>query len=88
MKLEAKNVFLKPNEGKFLSMAVVAKIEELEDTSKNQSINWNPETRKLLKEMLEAGKAVRIKLAKLGFNVSDLPPFIDGDENDFLTKES
>ena len=86
--MEAKNVFIKPNEGKFLSMAAVAMIEQLEDTSKNQLINWNPETRKDFKEMLEAGHSLRTKLIKLGFDMRELPPYIDGEEKDFLTKQS
>lgn len=81
-------LFLKPDEGKFLSMSVVAMIEKLRDTSQNQTINWNPETRKDLKDMLQAGESIRIKLKKLGFDMRDLPPYIDGDENEFLTKQS
>ena len=86
--MEPKNVYLKPNEGKFLSMAVVSLIETLEATSKNQLINWTPETRKDIKDMLEAGKTLRIKLRNLGFDMRELPPYCTGDENEFLTKES
>jgi hypothetical protein len=82
------NLFLKPNEGKFLSMAVVALIEQLHATSTNPNLNWNPEVRKDLKEMREAGNSLRIKLEKLGFDMRDLPPYIDGEEKDYLTKES
>lgn len=81
-------LFLKPNEGKFLSMAVVAMIEQLTATSQNDKINWNPEARRDIKDMLAAGKALRIKMAKLGLDTRDLPPYIDGEESDFLTKPS
>lgn len=81
-------LFLKSDEGKFLSMSVVAIIEQLTETSKNEKINWNPESRKDIKEMLAAGKTLRIKLEKLGFYMNDLPPYIDGEEEDFLTKQS
>lgn len=81
-------LFLKPEEGKFLSMAVVALIEQLTDSSQNVNINWNPETRKDMKDMLASGKALRVKLEKLGFDTRDLPPYIDGEEEDFLTKPS
>jgi len=86
--MDAKNVFLKPNEGKFLSMAVVAMIEQLRENSQNQIINWNPEARKDFREMLEAGNSLRIKLIKLGFDMRELPPYLDGDEDEFLTKQS
>lgn len=81
-------LFLKPDEGKFLSMAVVAMIEDLTETSQNQKLNWNPESRKDFKDMLSAGNTLRIKLAKLGFDMRELPPYIDGEETDYLTKES
>jgi len=82
------HLFLKPDEGKFLSMAVVSMVEQLTNTSKNQNINWNPEIRNQLKDMVAAGKTLRIKLEKLGFDMRDLPRYIDGDEKEFLTKES
>lgn len=81
-------LFLKPDEGKFLAMAVLSMIEDLTESSQNQRVNWNPETRKDLKDMLTAGKSLRIKLNKLGFDMIDLPPYIDGEEIDYLTKPS
>lgn len=81
-------LFLKPNEGKFLSMSVLSMLEQLKETSQNQQINWNPETRRDLRDMIEAGTSLKIKLDKLGFDMRDLPPYIDGDEEEFLTKQS
>lgn len=81
-------LFLKPDEGKFLSMAVVGMIEDLRQSLQNQSVPWNPESRKDMKDMLAAGESLRIKLKKLGFDMRDLPPYIDGEEKDYLTKES
>jgi len=88
MNIKGEQLYLKPNEAKFISMAVVAMIDELQSTSKNQNINWNPESRKDFKDMLAAGNSLRIKLQKLGFDVRDLPPYFEGDEKDFLTKQS
>lgn len=82
------NLFLKPDEARLLSMAVVSMIEQLTATSKNQKINWNPAARKDFKDMLAAGESLRIKLKKLDFDMRDLPPYLDGDENEFLTKQS
>lgn len=87
-KIESMNLYLKPEEQKFIAMAVVSLIEQLEETSTNPNIPWNPETRKDLKDMRSAGEAVRIKLKKLGFDMRDLPPYIEGEEKDYLTKES
>jgi hypothetical protein len=88
MNRESKQLFLKPDEVKFIAMAVLSMIEQLQDTSKNPLINWNPESRKDLKDMITAGTSLRIKMEKLGFDMRDLPPYLDGDENEFLTKQS
>lgn len=81
-------LFLKQNEGKFLSMCVISMIEQLAETAQQQNIHWTPEARKGLREMREAGNSLRIKLERLGFDMRDLPPYFDGDEEEFLTKQS
>ncbi len=86
--MQAEQLYLKPDEGKFLSMAVVRMIEDLQDTSKNERFNWTPEARKDLKDMLAAGNSLKIKLLKLGFDMRELPPYEEGDEDEFLTKQS
>ena len=88
MNIKGEQLYLKPDEAKFISMAVVAIVEQLQDSAKNQLINWNPETRRDLKDMVAAGTSLKIKLQKLGFDMRELPPYLDGDENDFLTKQS
>jgi hypothetical protein len=88
MNPKGEQLYLKPNEAKFISMAVVSLIEQIESTSKDQRINWNPETRKDLKDMREIGSNLKIKLKNMGFDMRELPPFIAGDEDEFLTKES
>lgn len=82
------NVYIKPNEGKFLAMAVLGMIETLQASAANPKLPWDPQTRKDIKDMLEAGKGLRIKLAKLGFDMRDLPDYTKGEENDYFTKES
>lgn len=86
--MEGKNLYLKPEEAKFLSMAVLAIIDDLQDTSKNVQHNWTPEVRKDLKEMLAAGATLKIKMAKLGFDMRPFEPLKPGEERDYLTKES
>lgn len=88
MDIKGQQLYLKPDESAFISMAVLSLIEQLQDTSKDERINWNPKSRKDLKEMLSAGTSLHIKMEKLGFDMRQLPPFIEGDENDFLTKQS
>lgn len=81
-------LYLKPDEGKFLSIAVVSMLEQLNDSASDVAINWSPESRKNLKDMLASGKTLRIKLERLGFDLSSLPPLVDGEEKDYFTKES
>lgn len=81
-------LYLKPEEGKFLAMCVVGTIEQLRNANTNPKQNWNPQARAYIKDMLKAGEALKIKLVRLGFNMTDLPPYMDGDEEEFLTKES
>lgn len=86
--MEGKQLFLKPNEAKFIALSVVSLLDQLKESARNPEIPFNPEARKDLKQMIEAGTSLQIKLKKLGFNVDDLPPYMDGDETEFLTKES
>ena len=88
MNPKGEQLYLKPNEAKFISMAVLRMLDELQDVSKNQLINWNPEARKDLKDMIESGNDLKVKMKKIGFDMRDLPPYLEGDENEFLTKES
>lgn len=81
-------LYLKPEEAKFLGLAVIAMIEQLQQTSKDQNIPWNPESRKDLKEMLAAGGSLRIKLEKLGFDMRPLPDYNDGEHDNYFTKQS
>lgn len=82
------SLFLKPEEGKFVALATIDLVERLTNISRNDKINWNPAARKQLKEMIEAGTKLKEKLKKLGFDMSELPPFMEGDQDEFLTKES
>lgn len=81
-------LYLKPEEGKFLAMAVIGTLEQFQETIKNQKLNWTPDARKTLKEMIEAGDKLKVKLEKLGFDMRGLPPFLPTDIDEFFTKPS
>lgn len=78
---EVKQVFLKPNEAKFVALMVSQFITDHKETAHHA---WNAEAQKYRNEMFEAATALKIKLEKLGFNVSDLDPYNEGDEKEFL----
>lgn len=83
-----RQLFLKPNEEKFIAMAVLSAIDLVSNIMKDQKLNWTPESRKDMKEMLEAGNGLKIKMKKLGFDMRELPPFLESDIDEFFTKES
>jgi ABC-type Zn2+ transport system substrate-binding protein/surface adhesin len=78
---EVKHVFLKPDEAKFVAIMVAQFITDHKATDRH---NWNAEAIKYRSEMLFAATSLKNKLQKLGFNVSDLDPYNDGDEKEFL----
>lgn len=80
---EVKHVFLKPNEAKFVALMVSQFITDHKDTAHH---NWNAEALKYRNEMFEAATALKSKLQKLGFNVDDLDPYNEGDEDEFLNR--
>lgn len=86
--MDKQQLYLKPDEARFLGMAVASMLEQIEGFAMNPEHPWNPETRKMFKEMREAGSALEIKLKKLGIPVEPLPAYNEGDEEDFFTKPS
>lgn len=86
--IEKKQLFLKPDEQHFISMAILDLIEQLTNTSNDQKLPWTPQARKDIKDMLDTGNRLKIKLEGLGFNMRPLPDFEDGDINTFFTKPS
>lgn len=86
--MEGKQLFLKQQQAIFLGMAVAAMLEDMEVSLQNPNLNWTPEARKIQKEIYTAGIELRTKLLKIGIPCEPLDPFVDGDEEEFLTKES
>lgn len=83
--MNAQQLYLKPDEGKFLALAVLRTLDEIRETEEHP---WTPAARKDRKDMLTAGTALRLKLEKLGFDMRPLPDYEQGDEDEFLTKQS
>lgn len=79
-----------PAEIKILILGLVTVQEDLETGSKNQQYNFTPEARKDMKDMLDAANSARKKLEGvvnkgIAFEVAQ---YEEGDEKDFLTKQS
>lgn len=85
----AKEIF-SPAEVKILIMGLVTVIEDIEAVNNDPKYPFTPESRKDMKDMLECAKSARKKLEDVvnkgvAFN---LAPYEEGDEKDFLTKQS
>lgn len=79
---------LTPDEVVVMQMALSGLIEDLEATSGNPSLPFTPEARKYQKEMLAAAKSALAKVAAVSGKLIKLDPYNEGDETEFLTKES
>lgn len=82
-----KNI-LTPNEVTITQMALSGLIEDLEAVSKNQSYPFTPQARKEQSEMLVSAKSALEKIAKSSGKLIQIDPYNEGDETEFLTKES
>jgi len=71
-----------------IQMALQQLIEDLEIVSKDVTVPLTPEARQSSKEMLEAAKSAKSKLAKHTNIDANMPPYKPGDEDEFLTKQS
>jgi hypothetical protein len=79
---EVKHVFLKPNEAKFIVLMTSQFFTDHKETAGHP---WNAEAKRYRAEMYQAASDLKKKLQKLGFDVSDLDEYREGDENEFLT---
>lgn len=79
---------LTPNEVMITQMALSGLIEDLESVSKDPSLPFTPSARKDQKDMLSAAKSAMAKLAATSGKEVKLDPYQEGDENEFLTKQS
>lgn len=86
MKQEQNN--LTPEEVTVIQMALDVFIEDNEIISKDVKYPFTPEARTAMREMLTAAKSAHQKIAKASGHMVKLDPYVDGDEKEFLTKES
>lgn len=76
------------DEAKIIVMALANQIEDLEDTLKNVRLNWTPESRRTINEMVAAAKSARDKIVAITGINPNLPPYEEGDAEIYTTKPS
>lgn len=79
---------LNPNEVAIIQMALGGMIEDLEEVSKNPSYPFTPEARKDQRDILSTAKSALAKIVLASGKAVRLDPYREGDENEFLTKQS
>lgn len=79
---------LTPKEVAITQMALSGLIEDLEAVSTNQNYPFTPEARQQQKDMLESARSSLAKIAKASGKLVKLDPYKEGDEDEFLTKQS
>lgn len=60
----------------------------LEDFKATRLLPWNSESRKDMKDIMAATKSAAAKIEKITGIKAILPPYIDGEEKYYFTKES
>ena len=71
-----------------IQMALGAIIQDTEEISKDPEIPFTPDARKDMSDILENAKSALSKIVLASGSEVKLDPYVEGDENDFLTKES
>lgn len=71
-----------------IQMALQTTIEDLQATSKDPKIPFTPEARKDMKDMLSTALSAAQKMEKATGHALRLDPYQEGDEQEFLTKQS
>ncbi len=69
-------------------IALTGIVEDLELTIKNPSMPFTPDARKDMKDLLELSKSALEKFRNTSGFTAVLEPYQEGDENEFLTKQS
>lgn len=79
---------LSPKEVKVLQMALSVFIEDMDGGLKNPTFPFTPQARSEMKDMLLNAKSAKAKIDLAAGHECTVEPYQDGDEKDFITKES
>ncbi len=88
--MKVEKIFFNPQEVMAIGLGLSRVIDDLNamKEGKNANLPWTPDARKAQKEMLAACKSAAAKLEKFAGYKCELPPYNEGDENEFFTKQS
>lgn len=88
--MKAEKIYFNPDEVRAIALGLGSVIDDMNALKKGKLADtpWTPEARKFQKQIITACQSAAAKLEKFTGVKCDLPPYIPGDENEFLTKES
>jgi hypothetical protein len=88
--MKVERIFFNPAEVAAIGMGLARVMEDMNAMKKNgyENTPWTPEARKIQADMMAACRSAANKLEKFAGYKCELPPYEDGDENEFLTKQS
>lgn len=83
-------IYFNPKEVRIIALGIGRIIDDINEMKKGEyaHIPWTPDTRKDFSDMMANARSVAAKLEKFTGIKCELPEYNDGDENEFLTKES
>ena len=79
---------LTPDEVAVVQMALGGMIEDLEAARMNPNYPFTPQSRRDMNDILSNSKSALAKIALASGKLLKLDPYQEGDEKDFLTKQS
>jgi hypothetical protein len=88
--MKVERIFFNPTEVSAIGMGLARIMEDMNAMKKNgyENTPWTPEARKIQADIMNACRSAANKLEKFAGYKCELPPYIDGDEDEFLTKQS
>lgn len=79
---------LSPFEVMAIGLGLSRIIEDIEETKNDPRLPFTPEARRIQKEIYDSAKSAAMKIEKITGFECKLDAYVDGDENEFLTKQS
>lgn len=88
--MKSEKIYFNPNEVAAIGLGLARVIEDINAMKEGEWENtpWTPEARQIQKDILAACQSAANKIERFTGYKCDLPPYVEGDENEFLTKES
>jgi hypothetical protein len=83
--MKPEKIYFNPDEVEVIAMGLAIIMQDYEAT---KQLPWDPVARKTQAETIASARSAAAKLEKFAGIKCDLPPYDEGDENKFFTKES